>query len=668
MAKDKKTRNPGSMESLYRMIVETMREAAFTVSFDGKVLFCNSRLDEILGKPPGEIVGRPLYEFVERDLWDEVEEVFALVPEGAVRRLLHFVNAEGCPVPVLVSAGILERPEGRCICMVATDLTVLEESEKQRYALQNQREKIFHQREQLQSILQNLPVGVMIAEAPSGRILMSNDRVSEIWGQELPPARNVEEYDIYEGFHADGRPYSSDDWPLARSIRSGEQIRQEEIRIRRKDGASSWIAVNSSPLRDSEGRITMGISAFVDISEQKDAQKRLHRWNEELEQCIEERTSKVSLQSDMLRALTHQLSRTKQQERLRLAKILHDQVQQLIVAAQLQLDSLRQGIDPEYEPLQETVQSIHAVLQEAIEASRSLAVDLFPPVLHEIGLIAALEWLAERMHAREKFQIHIDAEPDAEPIREETRYMLFECVRELILNVIKHADVREVHLNVRRTEDNNIKLVTRDGGKGFDLGLIEKRSPQDTTFGLYSIQQRLKYIGGQMDIETAIGRGCRIVLTVPDEASTTLPSDSLNGAGAYSELPVEGAAPTAGLLRILVVDDHPLVREGLIGIFKNIPDIEVVGEAADGIQALDLAERLQPDVVLMDYSIGKMNGAQATRKVLERIPHTKVISVSASREDSVVKLMEEAGAAYHFHKSDDVRSLIERIRSLRTDT
>jgi CheY-like chemotaxis protein len=245
--------------------------------------------------------------------------------------------------------------------------------------------------------------------------------------------------------------------------------------------------------------------------------------------------------------------------------------------------------------------------------------------------------------------------------------MLFECVRELILNVIKHADVREVHLNVRRTEDNNIKLVTRDGGKGFDLSLIEKRSPQDTTFGLYSIQQRLKYIGGQMEIESAIGRGCRIVLTVPDEAPTTLPSDSLNGVGANIEFPAAGVATAAGLLRILVVDDHPLVREGLIGIFKNIPDIEVVGEAADGMQALDLAERLQPDVVLMDYSIGKMNGAQATRKVLERIPHTKVIGVSARSDDSLVKAMEEAGAIFHFDKSSDVRVLIERIRSLCTD-
>jgi signal transduction histidine kinase len=173
----------------------------------------------------------------------------------------------------------------------------------------------------------------------------------------------------------------------------------------------------------------MGISAFVYISEQENAQERLHRWNEKLEELIEERTSEVNRHADMLRALAEQLSRTNQQERLHLAKVLHDQVQQLIVAAQLQLGSLRQGIDPEYEPLQETVRSIHAVLEDAIEASRSLAVDLFPPVLHETGLIATLEWLAERMQAREKFCVHVDAEPDAESAGENSPYKSHRRIR-----------------------------------------------------------------------------------------------------------------------------------------------------------------------------------------------------------------------------------------------
>ncbi len=252
---------------------------------------------------------------------------------------------------------------------------------------------------------------------------------------------------------------------------------------------------------------------FNDISEHKRAETALREMNETLERRVADRTVEVQRQADQLRALASDLTMTEQRERKRLAAILHDHIQQLLVAARLQVERLKRDGDIARRSV--TARAVESILTEALDASRSLTVELCPPVLHETGLVGGLNWLASRTLENNHFVVKLNADTGAEPASEERRFLLFECARELLLNAVKHASVPEAHVTLRRTHDDRIQLSVRDEGKGFDPDLLKKRGSDETSFGLFSIQQRLAHIGGGMEIATGPGLGTSITLTVP---------------------------------------------------------------------------------------------------------------------------------------------------------
>ena len=191
--------------------------------------------------------------------------------------------------------------------------------------------------------------------------------------------------------------------------------------------------------------------------------------------------------------------------------------------------------------------------------------------------------------------------------------------------------------------------------------MLESRPPADLTFGLFSVQERLAYIGGHMDIETAPGQGTKISLTspigVPDAAPGGGPAIS------HSESSETETRRTSKAGRVMIVDDHKIMREGLVGLLQFESDIEVVGEAADGPQAIELAAQLEPDVIIMDINLGAMSGIEATRRILDRNPLIKVIGLSMHMDESVATEMRAAGATHYLTKGGPSDDLIATIRS-----
>jgi len=144
-------------------------------------------------------------------------------------------------------------------------------------------EELLAQHQKLTEVLRQMPAGVIIAEAPSGKLIMGNGRVAQIWRHEFLPSTNVEEYRAYKGFHPDGRPYEPQEWPLARSIMAGDVVTNEEIEILRGDGTRGVLISNSAPIRDGGGRIVAGVVSFFDITERKQAERRLREQAEMLD-------------------------------------------------------------------------------------------------------------------------------------------------------------------------------------------------------------------------------------------------------------------------------------------------------------------------------------------------------------------------------------------------
>lgn len=479
-------------------------------------------------------------------------------------------------------------------------------------------------------------------------LLHWSDENYRIFG--VPKAAPLTYETFLDTVHPDDREYVHACW------KDGLRGRPYDIEHRIiVDGEVRWVHERANIEFDDAGNVVGGFGTTQDITDRKRAEEALRDINENLEQRVAERTVEVRLQAERLRALAGQLTQAEQQERKRLAKLVHDHIQQLIVAARMQLEWLKRDDDPARARV--TAQGVDAILHEAFEATRSLSVDLSPPVLHESGLIGGLNWLAARMREKHRFRVNLRADNAAEPEDEQVRLFLFECVRELLFNAVKHAGVPEAQVTLARDDPENIRLTVSDKGAGFDPEALKNRGPEDASFGLFSVQERLAYVGGTMKIESAPGGGTTIGMTVPVAPLKTEPV-------AVPEIaPYAAREPSSSEAhRVLIVDDHEIMREGLRGLLEFEPDIEVVGEAADGARAVELAEKLEPDVVIMDVNLEGMGGVEATRQIVAKRPWVKVVGLSMHVDNDVAMAMRDAGAATYLTKGGPSEDLLAAIR------
>ena len=235
---------------------------------------------------------------------------------------------------------------------------------------------------------------------------------------------------------------------------------------------------------------------------------------DQLERRVEERTAdlrravaKLQRRTAQLRRLAALLTKAEERERRRLAQVLHDHLQQLLVAARMQLAAACQNAHS-LGGVCEFHNSIDDLIREAIEATRTLSVELNPPILHESGLSAALPWLAEDLMKKFGIEVGLEIDPGAEPAGEELRVALFAAVRELLLNVAKHSGAKNAEVRMERRNDQ-VHLTVRDHGAGFDAGA------EHENFGMLSIRERMDMLGGGMMVETAPGKGVLVELAAP---------------------------------------------------------------------------------------------------------------------------------------------------------
>jgi len=226
---------------------------------------------------------------------------------------------------------------------------------------------------------------------------------------------------------------------------------------------------------------------------------------------LEKREEQLFQSRKQLREMTVQIVLAEEQERKRLAVGLHDFVLQSLsatsVKARVLEDMLSSG------EAADLLHSIREELNTAAQALRTLTFELSPPILYELGLGAALEWLGEQLH-RQGIDFEFAAQEEPPGMHESVKTLLFQCARELIANVRKHAEASHVTLS-QTVNGKSIIVTVEDDGKGFDSLDVAAMSRNNSSFGLLSVRERLRQVGGTLDLASEPGAGATATMSVP---------------------------------------------------------------------------------------------------------------------------------------------------------
>jgi PAS domain S-box-containing protein len=253
--------------------------------------------------------------------------------------------------------------------------------------------------------------------------------------------------------------------------------------------------------------------ALEDVTERKQAEEALRKLNTMLETRVTERTEQVRQGEAQIRQMASRLTLAEQEERRRISQLLHDDLQQLLYGIQLKIGFINQSLETgEQEQLLIQAEQAITLIDNAITKIRQLTVDLSPPVLPQEGLAEALGWLVTQMQELHGLQVQLEAEQSFPLADDSLRVLLFQVIRELLFNVVKHAKTDRATVTLRE-EAGQLVIGINDNGRGFEVETAG--TGREHGFGLRSMHERLDLVSGRMEIESQPGQGTKVTVFAP---------------------------------------------------------------------------------------------------------------------------------------------------------
>jgi signal transduction histidine kinase len=582
---------------------------------------------DVVGKPAREalpeVEGQGFFELLERVLrtgepfvGNELPLQMARQPGAALET--RFVNFVYQP---------MRGPNGAVTGILAsgTDVTDLVQAREAAERLARERDI---ERRQLLTVLEQSPLAIVLADAPSGRVTFTNARVWEIFGS-AAPARSVESYsDEWRGRHPDGRPIAAEEWPLSRALLHGEVVANETVLVEGAGGRRAEIVINAAPVRDAEGKIIAGVAMFWDVTAERRTERQL-RDAERLQsvgtlaggvahEVNNQMTTVLGFGEFILRALGPDHP---QAADLRVLLTAADRTAR--ITHQLLTFSRKQVTQPQVVDLRALIHGLRPVLQQLLGADKQL----------------------ETTGAGQTRTVTVD------PTQ----------VEQVMINLVANArdatetgervtiDVRNVDLTAADAQHHTfpivpgayVQLTVSDTGHGMDASTLAhvfepffttKRLGEGTGLGLSMVYGIVKRHGGYIWAESLPGRGTTMKICWP--ATPELPGRTPVDAPALPD--PRRAARRAAITRVLVVEDEPGVRGLALRILQEA-GYEVTA-AEDGEAALRALAggAPAPDLVLTDLLMPRMNGRQLAEALEARYPGLPVIYMSGDTGENIV--------------------------------
>jgi PAS domain S-box-containing protein len=633
-------------------VIDNTTSLVYALDLEERFVMANSAVAKVLDSTPEQMIGKRRHELMPKEDadWHEANDR-KVIEAGGPMELEEYSRLKGRSITWLTTKFPLRDTMGKiyAVAGISTDISERKKTESQ----------LHDSEERLQLTLQASAVGTFEVDLTTGTGRW-NEIEYELLGLKPGDVTAAPET-FFRYVHPDDIAELSAQWEEA--TRTGRL--DAEFRVIRADGQERWLAgkgqfafAETSDAESANGKKLpvrfLGVN--FDITERKLAEEALRCANEELEARVQERTKELAVRAKQLRALAGELTISEQRERKRLSTLLHDHLQQLLVGAKYRLSVLAKIGDA---GIKTAAKDVEELIDESIKSSRSLTAELSPPILHDAGINVGLEWLCRRMADTQGLFVDLTAEQTG-PLPEDLTVLLFEAVRELLFNVAKHASTQSACIRLC-CMDGSLQLTVSDEGIGFDPHALPPPGEKGKGFGLFSIGERLELFGGKLEIDSAPGRGSRFVLSVP---IAVVESQS----HAITESPMEIAPELINKhaqsrkIRVLLADDHAVVRQGISNLLSDAEDIEVIGMAADGHEVINLAAKLLPDVILMDMSMPKLNGVEATRLIHRDYADIRIIGLSMFEETEKAQEMRDAGAVNYLSKSGPAEELISAIR------
>ncbi len=350
------------------------------------------------------------------------------------------------------------------------------------------------------------------------------------------------------------------------------------------------------------------------------------------------RIERTERDNQRLQALTRELVEVEERTRARMARVIHDELQQILVAISFSLGTIH---DEESASKRRTRQ----LVSTAIQRSRELSTELSPPILQDGSLEDALRWLARESQRLHGIQVHVQVDLPGRIRSDDIRRTVFRLVQEALLNISKHAGTRQAWVELCRDGRGDVVVSIVDQGQGFD----PDGGPGG--FGTRTLRQRIENFGGRFTLTSRPGKGTRVEATLP---CGVLEPEPQPGA------PARPAQP-AGPLRVLVVDDHALIRTGLCELLEDADGFEVAAVASSGEQALALLGSQPVDAVLLDVNLPDIGGIEIARRARALWPALRIVGLSMHDDPAIADAMRRAGADAFLSKSAQLDRILEAL-------
>ena len=466
-------------EELIRLssAVKTSVDSIVIIDVEGKIIDVNEAALKMYGTDDkGDLIGQNSLDLLAPKHREKGLAGIEFVLEKGydTSRDYEVISKNGSRVPVGLSAAVMKDAGGKPtgIVIIARDIT-----ERKRV------EKELRESEATMRALLNATIEAATLVDTNGILLAANETAARRLGKSVDALVGLCVYDFFPPDLAKFRKAQAD-----KVFRSGAPVRFEDERGGRSFDNSLY------PILDARGKAARIAVYARDITHRKQAEKRIRTYQERL------------------RSLASQLSLTEERERRDIATTLHDRVGQTLAICKIKLGPLRKSASST--DLAEPLEEIHQYIEDIIRNTRSLTFELSSPILYQLGLEAAMEWLTEQAWERDGIPSKFREDGQPKPLDDDMRVLLFQAVRELLVNVAKHAQAQSVEVAMQR-DGNNVQIIVEDDGVGFDAFPIGSHWSEIKGFGLFSIRERLDHLGGQLKIVSKPGHGTRVTLVAP---------------------------------------------------------------------------------------------------------------------------------------------------------